>query len=252
LLISRRAAVSWYHCLVTDCLAVDVAISAASREANQVFPLYLYPDTSKKDLFSELEPDERKPNLNPKVVAALTAAYGEEPAPEDIFHYIYAVLYADTYREKYAEFLKIDFPRIPFTASFELFQTLAALGQRLVNLHLLRSEELDLPAARFQGQGDNRVARTQSQGFRYDPEKERVYVNKTQYFEPVPLELWEYQIGGYQVLAKWLKDRRERQLTLEEIKTYCRVVTALQRTIALQEEIDALYPEAESQIVESG
>ncbi len=170
--------------------------------------------------------------------------------PKDIFHYIYAVLYADTYREKYAEFLKIDFPRIPFTTNFELFQTLAALGKRLVYLHLLRSEELDPPTARFQGQGDSRVARTKNQGFRYEPGEERVYVNKTQYFEPVPLELWEYQIGGYQVLAKWLKDRRERRLTLEEIKTYCRVVTAIKRTITLQEEIDALYPEAESQIVE--
>jgi predicted helicase len=232
-------------------LAVDIAVSTASREANQVFPLYLYPDTSKRDLFSELEPDERKPNLNPKVVAELTAAYGEEPAPEDIFHYVYAVLYADTYREKYADFLKIDFPRVPFTADFELFQLLAALGKRLVNLHLLRSEELDPPAARFQGQGDNRVARTKRKGFRYEPKEERVYVNKTQYFEPVPLELWEYQIGGYQVLEKWLKDRRERQLNLEEIKTYCRVVTAIQRTIALQEEVDALYPEAEIEIVET-
>jgi len=224
--------------------------TVAVYDINYYFPLYLYPDTSKKDLFSDLESDEKKPNLNPKVVAALTAAYREEPTPEDIFHYVYAVLYADTYREKYAEFLKIDFPRIPFTADFELFQALAALGKRLVDLHLLRSEELDPPLARFQGQGDSRVARSKSQGFRYEPREERVYVNKTQYFEPVPLVLWEYQIGGYQVLAKWLKDRRERRLTLEEIKTYCRVVTAIQRTIVLQEEIDALYPEAESQIVE--
>ena len=239
----------WYHALATDLPIEHVAVSL--KTIDYLFPLYLYPDTSKKDLFSELEPDvERKPNLNPKIVAALTAAYGEEPTPEDIFHYIYAVLYADTYREKYAEFLKIDFPRIPFTANFELFQALAALGKRLVALHLLRSEELDPPAARFQGEGDSRVARAQTQGFRYEPQEERVYVNKTQYFEPVPLELWEYQIGGYQVLAKWLKDRRERQLNLEEIKTYCRVVTAIQRTIALQEEIDALYPEAETLIVE--
>ena len=99
------------------------------------------------------------------------------------------------------------------------------------------------------GKGDRRVARTKSKGFRYEDREERVYVNKSQHFEPVPLELWEYQIGGYQVLAKWLKDRRDRVLSLEEIKTYCRVVTAIQRTIALQEEIDALYPEAESQIV---
>jgi len=242
---------TWAHAMVSDRITDDCMVSNRTRERGYLMPLYLYPDTSKKDLFSALEPGgERKPNFSSKVVAALKAAYGEEPAPEDIFHYIYAVLYADTYREKYADFLKIDFPRIPFTADFECFQALAALGKRLVDLHLLRSEELDPPVARFQGEGDNRVARTQRQGFRYEPKEERVYINKTQYFEPVPLELWEYQIGGYQVLAKWLKDRQDWRLILEEIKTYCRVVTAIQRTIAVQEEIDALYPVAETPIVE--
>jgi len=213
-------------------------------------PLYLYPDSSRNDLFSHLEPvAEKEPNLDSKIVAALKTAYGQEPTPEDIFHYVYAVLYADSYREKYADFLKIDFPRVPFATDFELFQALAALGKRLVDLHLLRSEELDPPAARFQGQGDNRVARTKGQGFRYEPREERVYVNPTQYFDPVPLELWEYQIGGYQVLAKWLKDRRDRKLTLGEIRTYCRVVTAIGRTIVVQEEIDALYPEAEVRVL---
>jgi len=251
LLVPRQTStVGWSHVIITKRIAESCVVSNKTREQNYNFPLYLYPDTSKKDLFSDLEPDERKPNLNPKVVAALTAAYGEEPTPEDIFYYVYAVLYADTYREKYAEFLKIDFPRVPFTADFELFQTLAALGRRLVNLHLLQPEELDPPVARFQGQGDNRVARTKSQGFRYEPREERIYINKTQYFAPVPLELWEYQIGGYQVLEKWLKDRRDRQLSLEEIKIYCRVVTAIRHTIALQEEIDALYPEAEKILAE--
>jgi very-short-patch-repair endonuclease len=128
------------------------------------------------------------------VVERIAAALSERErtfTPEDIFHYIYAVLYADTYREKYADFLKMDFPRIPFTADFDLFQVFAALGKRLVDLHLLRAEELDPPAARFQGQGDNRIARIKSQGFHYGPEEERVYINKTHYFEPVPMELWE-------------------------------------------------------------
>jgi len=219
------------------------------RGGNVVCPLYLYSDTEKRNLFSHLERQESLPNLNPKVLAALTAAYGQEPTPEDVFHYVYAVLYAPAYREKYAAFLKTDFPRIPFAADCERFQALAALGKRLVDLHLLRSEELDPPAARFEGKGDHRVARGLSQGLRYEPKEERVYINKTQYFAPVPLELWDYQIGGYQVLEKWLKDRQDRPLALEEIKTYCRVVTAIQRTIALQEEIDALYPEAETRIV---
>jgi hypothetical protein len=242
----------WTHAMVSDRITDDCMVSNRTRERGYLFPLHLYPDTSQKDLFSSLElGGERKPNLNPKVVAALKAAYGEEPTPEDIFYYVYAVLYAETYREKHADFLKTDFPRVPFTTDFELFQVLAALGRRLVDLHLLRSAELDPPAARFQGRGDNRVTRTQGQGFRYETREERVYINRNQYFEPVPQEVWEYQIGGYQVLDKWLKDRKERRLSLEEIKTYCRVVTAIQRTIALQEEVDALYPEAETHIVET-
>ncbi|MFH1927235.1 MAG: type ISP restriction/modification enzyme [Chloroflexota bacterium] len=241
---------SFKHAQVTRSIAEVICMSPKTSNNGFIFPLYLYPDTARKDLFSDLEPSEdRRPNLNRAIVAALQTAYGKEPAPEDVFHYVYAILYAHTYREKYADFLKIDFPRVPFTTDFGLFQALATLGGRLVDLHLLRSEELDPPAARFQGQGDNRVARTKGQGFRYEPKEERVYINKTQYFEPVPLELWEYQIGGYQVLEKWLKDRRDRRLTLGEIRTYCRVVTAIERTIVVQEEIDALYPEAEKDVV---
>ncbi|MEA3345370.1 MAG: type ISP restriction/modification enzyme [Chloroflexota bacterium] len=151
--------------------------------------------------FTNDEVNNALDSVTERIAAALSEA-DHTFTPEDIFHYVYAVLYADHYREKYADFLKIDFPRIPFTADLELFQLLAALGKHLVDLHLLQSEELDPPAARFQGQGDNRVARTKRKGFRYEPKEERVYVNKTQHFEPVPLELWEYQIDGYQVLRK--------------------------------------------------
>ncbi len=126
---------------------------------------------------------------------------------------------------------------------------MAALGQRLIALHLLRSPHLDPPRCRFEGQGDGRVARTKSQGFRYDPAQERVYINQDQYFAPVPQEVWDYQIGGYQVLQKWLKDRKERRLGLEDIRAYCRIVTALQRTIEIKEEIDALYPQVEAQVI---
>jgi len=155
------------------------------RGGGCLFPLYLYPDSKRNDLFAQHEPSDRRPNLDPKVFAALARAYEHKPSPEEIFHYVYAVLYAPTYREKYAEFLKIDFPRVPFTANFKRFQALAVLGKRLVDLHLLRSGELDAPVARFQGRGDNRVAKTKGQGFGYDPEQKRVFINKTQYFAPV-------------------------------------------------------------------
>jgi predicted helicase len=217
-----------------------------STVQSYTFPLYLYPSAERDDLFAEQVPGEREPNLAPDVVAALEKAYGGQPTPEGIFHYVYAVLYAPTYREKYAEFLRMDFPRVPFTADADLFARLAALGERLVKLHLLDSPELDPPACKFEGEGNSVVQRTKSKVFRYDPDERRVYINTTQYFGPVPAEVYEYRIGGYQVCNKWLKDRKERRLDLDDTRTYCRIVTALGLTIQIQREIDRLYADLET------
>jgi len=247
LIVPRRVehAGTWQHAFVCGQMSEHVAVSLKTIDYH--FPLYLYPETNRRDLFTPLESSERRPNLNPQVVAALATAYGRQPTPEELFHYVYAVLYAPTYREKYAEFLRLDFPRIPFAADREVFETLATLGQRLAALHLLKSPELDPPAARFDGQGDGRVAK--GRGLHYDAEAGRVYINPTQYFAPAPAEVWEYRIGGYQVCEKWLKDRQGQRLELEDVRTYCRIVTALERTIALQQEIDALYPAVEAKTV---
>jgi predicted helicase len=220
-----------------------------STVQSYTFPLYLYSGANWRDPFAPHEPLEKKPNLNPKVVEALAGAYGREPSPEEIFHYAYAVLYAPAYRAKYAEFLRMDFPRVPFTADREAFEALAGLGARLAALHLLNSPELDPPAARFQGEGDGRVAKTKSQGFCYDAGEQRVYINPTQYFGPVSPEVWAYRVGGYQVCEKWLKDRRERRLDFEDIRAYCRIATALERTLEIQQEIEALYPEVEKKTI---
>lgn len=232
---------SWQHAFACDQISEHVAVSLKTIDYH--FSLYLYPEADRRDLFSLGEPAERRPNLNPQIVAALAAAHGREPTPEAIFGYVYAVLYAPTYRAKYAEFLRLDFPRIPLAANREVFDALAALGSRLVGLHLLRSPELDPPLARFEGAGDGRVAR--GKGVRYDADTQRVYINAAQHFAPVPPEVWAYQVGGYQVCHKWLKDRAERQLSLAEVRAYCRIVTALARTIEVQGEIDALYGAAE-------
>jgi len=217
-----------------------------STVQSYTFPLYLYPDLDapQKDLFAVLKPAERRPNLHPALLPALAAAYGREPSPEEVFYYVYAVLYAPTYRARYAAFLRMDFPRIPFTAEAEVFAALAALGRRLVDLHLLRSPELDPPACRFEGAGDSVVGRGKT-GLRYDPTAERVYINAAQYFGPVPPDVWAYQVGGYQVCEKWLKDRCERRLALDDIRTYCHIVTALGITLAIQAEIDAVYAAVE-------
>ena len=222
--------------------------SVAAYDINYHFPLYLYPSVDCGNLFASHRSFEGKPNLSLKLVSALAESHGREPTAEEVFHYTYAILYAPAFREKYSEFLRIDFPRVPFTKNRALFVDLAALGVRLVNLHLLKSPELDPPACRFEGQGDTMVARTKSQGFRYDPHEQRIYINKTQYFDPVPPEVHQYRVGGYQICLKWLKDRKERHLDLGNIRTYCRIVTAIGLTLAIQQEIDPLYHDAEKNL----
>jgi len=118
-------------------------------------------------------------------------------------------------------------------------------GKKLVDLHLLRSMELDPPVAKFQGKGDDKVGK-----LRYDEKEERVYINQSRYFEGIAKEVWQYQIGGYQVCDKWLKDRKGKPLSLDDMKHYCRIVTSLRKTIEIQEEIDNIYPEVEKETVE--
>jgi predicted helicase len=236
------------HVLATSRI-VDNRTFVSSKGITTELPLYLYPAADQGHLFAPHEPWERKPNLNAKLVAALAEAYGRVPTPEEIFHYVYAVLYAPTYREKYAEFLRMDFPRVPFTTDAAVFKKLAALGKRLTALHLLISPELDPPACRFEGQGDSRIAKGRKAGLRYEPSEQRVYINATQYFAPVPEPVWTYRVGGYQVCEKWLKDRQERRLEVDDIRTYCRIVTTLRLSLGIQQEIDALYPQAENRTV---
>jgi hypothetical protein len=238
---------AWQHAFVSSAISDHVAVSLKTIDYH--FPLYLYPTADRADLFALHEPSERQPNLNPTLVSALAQAFGKESSPEEIFHYIYAVLYAPAYRQKYSEFLRMDFPRVPFTSDVRLFGQLVALGERLTALHLLTSPELDPPACRFEGEGDSRIGKGRKAGFRYEPGEQRAYINATQYFAPVAEAVWRYQVGGYQVCEKWLKDRQERRLELDDIRTYCRIVTALGCTLVIQTEIDALYPGVEKNVV---
>ena len=210
-----------------------------------LFPLYLYPDPNEYSLFSHQKiSKEKQPNISPEVFSALSKAYKTDPTPEDIFFYIYAVLYSNTFRTKYSEFLKIDFPRVPFTKDHKLFRKLGEHGRSLVDLHLLKSKDIDPPAAKFQGEGDKIVDK-----LKYDKNSLRVYVNEEQYFEKIPKAIWEYQIGGYQVLSKWLKDRKGKILSLENVKHYCKIATAIKKTIDIQNNIDALYVKAEKETI---
>jgi len=248
-LITRRQMLPTHPCnyvFITEHMISDGVIRSDNKGCESLFPLYLYPDTGRDELFpvrrrSGVRPE---PNIAPEIFDRLRSAYNRSPAPEDILYYTYAVLYSDIYRQKYAEFLKFDFPRIPFTRSYPLFRRLAQLGRRLADLHLLKSAELDPPAVRFQGRGTNLIEKV-----RY--EDRQVFINAGKFFAPVPPEVWSYQIGGYQVCAKWLKDRTGRQLTTEEIRHYCGIVTAIKKTVEIQRQIDRLYPQVEAELLPS-
>lgn len=233
------------HAIITKSI-VESRITLSNKGIAYLYPLYIYRTANKKDLFNNINSVEKQPNITPEFFKIFKELYTKKPTPESIFYYIYAVLYSNIYRKKYAEFLKIDFPRIPFTKDYGLFSKMGDWGQKLVDLHLLKSSELEDPIAKFSAAGDNKVEK-----LTYDKNTLRVYINKTQYFEGVPQEVWEYQIGGYQVCNKWLKDRKGRKLSLEDIKHYCRIVTSLQKTIETQKEIDELYPEVEKDVIES-
>jgi len=180
--------------------------------------------------------------------------------PEDVFNYTYAVFHSPTYRERYAEFLKIDFPRLPLTADPALFARLCALGAELVGLHLMESPELDHLVTSFPVPGPHLVAKGHPKYLAPgDPEpgtgdplrRGRVYISKDnaktntrgQYFDGVPPEVWEFRVGGYQVCEKWLKDRRGRALSHDDLLRYQKIVVALKETIRIMAEIDAAIPQ---------
>jgi predicted helicase len=197
--------------------------------------LYLNPSVSSQGKLSQ----ERQPNLAPGLLDKLSAAYGFSPTPEEVLGYIYAVLYSPTYRRRYAEALRVNFPRVPFTADAGLFRQMAALGQELIALHLFRSPKLPSPVAKYQGLGGhNKVEQ-----IKYEAKTNKVWTTPTRYFEGITSPMWNYQIGGYPVLAKYLKDRKGRYL--DDAVHYLRIATAIYHTIALHPILDEVYAQVE-------
>jgi hypothetical protein len=238
----------WRHSFITNSITESCILSNSTSEISSVFPLYLYEKYKKRKsvplsslmLFEPQESYGRKPNIAPAIFEKLTASYQRKPSPEEILHYIYGIFYSTIFRETYADFLKIDFPRVPFTTELALFEKMAALGEKLAHLHLMQSPLLEHPIAKYQGEGDNdRVEK-----IRYDETLQRVYINKDKFFEGVTPELWNVYIGGYQVLHKYLKDRKGRPM--DDAPHYTRIVTALHHTKLLQNESDELYTAIES------
>lgn len=256
------------HAQVTRNVVEVICMSPTTSNNGFVFPLYLYPDAEEDgNLFAN--GTDRHVNLSPDFLKDIgkqvrlsfvpdgTGDLKKTFGPEDVFHYIYAVFHPPTYRERYVEFLKIDFPRVLLTSDKELFRKLCELGSELVALHLLESPLLG-PSnfiTRYPVPGDNLVekghpkylAPGEPEPGRGQPLVEgRVYISKDkpnenkqgQYFEGVPPEVWEFYVGGYQVCEKWLKVRRARPLSHDDLTHYQKVVLALQKTIRLMDQID--------------
>ena len=236
------------HALVTDKPTEAIFLSGTTGSNAMNFPLYCYPSESERRISGSL----RQPNLDLKLYAAVCAAARVDPAdqagPDDdfrsatgnarpsevkVFDYIYGVLHAPNYRETYAEFLKIDFPRIPYPASPEVFAHISEKGEALRRLHLMEAAAIGDTPYPYHGEGDDVVA----SGY---PKIEggKVQINQDQYFADVPAIAWGFHIGGYQPAQKWLKDRRGRALSWDDIGHYQKIVKILSETDRVMKEIE--------------
>jgi len=227
--VRQLANLPFDHVFVSDDISDQHYLSTRTKEGGVVFPLLLGVHDERS---SAVE------NLSPNFRAFLGDRYEHHYTPEEILGYIYAVLHSPTYRTRYAEFLRSDFPRVPFPESTEDFEALSDLGWALVQAHLLR----ELPRrglATYHGKGDHTV-----EAVRYSPADQSIAINKTQFFKPMPQAVWQFHIGGYQVLDKYLKSRKGRVLSLDEINHIGAIADSLAFTIEQMARIDEAYKAA--------
>lgn len=209
-----------FKVLVSSCMT-DKTILSSKDNAN-VFPLYLYTDYSSKET--------KVANLNEDEWQKFNNAIGRTTTPEELLAYIYAVLHSPHYRERYKEFLKIDFPRIPLPASESEFDRLAQIGQQLIDLHLMTDTQRWKCSTTFPEDGSQQIDLLKWKD-------NKVWINEKQYFGNVPEEVWNFYIGGYQPAQKWLKDRKGRTMVFDDIKHYLHIIHALTETIKLMQKL---------------
>jgi predicted helicase len=212
------------------------------RGGNMAYPLYIYPEENQQQNINQ--EIERTPNLNPEIVDQISKkielSFKNEKestedtfAPIDILDYIYAILHSPTYREKYKEFLKIDFPRVPYPKDKDTFWQLVKLGGEIRQIHLLESPVVEKFITQYPVDGNNIVTKPNYQNG-------KVYINSEQYFDNVPEIAWNFYIGGYQPAQKWLKDRKNRKLEFDEILHYQKMIVALTETGRIKKEIEKI------------
>ncbi|MFL0684886.1 MAG: type ISP restriction/modification enzyme [Algoriphagus aquaeductus] len=265
IILPRQLNSDFHHSFITN-KACDGNITSSARlfGAGYIFPLYLYPEPSGQLSLGSAE--TRTPNLNLEIVDQIAKGLGMEFVPEkhltpdpspqgegsfapiDLLDYIYAVLHSPTYRETYKEFLKIDFPRVPYPTDSEKFWKLVTLGGELRKLHLMESPTLSQFITQYPVGGENEVDKirfevSEDDNFSKVPnfgKVGKVYINTEQYFDSVPEVAWNFYIGGYQPAQKWLKDRKGRVLDFEDIMHYQRIIKALMETDRVMKEIDGV------------
>ena len=222
-LITRRQMLPGRPCnyfFVSNSIISDGIIRSDNKGVESLFPLYLY-----------LDPSRKKPNINLTLLKNLHDAYKKKPTPEEIFYYIYAVIHSNAYRTKYADFLRIDFPYVPFTKDYNVFKKLSAIGKELVDLHLMKTKLKS--KVRFDIPGSNIIELV-----KYANNK--IYINKKQYFEGISKEEWDFCIGAYRVLDKWLKSRKNRELSSNDIEMFIQIIEIIKQTIKLMKKIDKI------------
>ncbi|WKJ90595.1 N-6 DNA methylase [Methylomonas montana] len=248
----QLAQLPWHHAFLANTVVDDSFVSNKTKERTYIFPLWLYSNPENKDNFEDnhlLDLPRRYSNLAGNFISALRTTLSHsfaewqpeksatELSAENIFKYIYAVLFSPGYRSRYSEFLKIDFPRIPLPGSIDVFQKLSKLGDELVYLHLLESNKVSHFITQYSGFGDNSVSKKPIY------KGGAIWINSNQCFENVPEAVWSFHIGCYKVCEKWLKDRKGRVLSEEDIVHYQKIIVSLHETIRLMNEIDAVIDE---------
>jgi len=243
----RQCVIGDFTNIIISRTIVDGHILGTAFSKGYTAPLYLYPEFNGQQTI--LHSIERIPNLNPTIVNQIADKLGltftneidtSTPlsasttfAPIDILDYIYAILHSPTYREKYKEFLKIDFPRVPYPKDTETFWQLVKLGREIRQIHLLESPVVEQYITQYPVDGSNEVVKI-------NYHEGKVYINETQYFANVPEVAWNFYIGGYQPAQKWLKDRKDRKLDFDDILHYQKIIVALNETARIMSEINKI------------
>jgi len=254
LIVPRQVNKGFHHVFISR-LICDGNITSSARlfGAGKLFPLYLYNESD--GLQTVEQGKERTPNLNQEIINEIALTLGltftnekedvkNTFAPIDILDYIYAVLHSPIYREKYKEFLKIDFPRVPYPKDEKTFWELVKLGKEAREIHLLDSPKVEDYITTYPKDGSNtittKIAKKDWELFDEQNQIGKIWINEEQYFDNIPLIAWEFYIGGYQPAQKWLKDRKGRELKIDDILHYQKIIVALSETNRIMQEIDKI------------